>query len=326
MSLPSEPVRVAVLDDYQNVAMEIADWSALAGRAQVTVFNDHVSDPEHVVERLSPFDVVCVMRERTPLTRAIIERLPKLKLIASTAHRNASIDIAAAAERHIEVTHTGYDSSPTVELTWALILAAARNIVAENASVRSGGWQRSVGVGLRGKVLGILGLGNVGTGVAQVGLALGMEVIAWSQNLTQERAAAQGVRLASKDELFRRSDIVAIHLVLSRRTRGLVGATELALMKTSAWLINTARAPIVEEAALTAALRGGGIAGAAIDVFDLEPLPADHPYRSMDKVLVTPHIGYVSRELYATFYGDTVRNIVAWLDQRAAGSAARARE
>ncbi len=310
------PVNIAVLDDYQNIALEMADWSSLDGRATITVFNDHLADPDRVVDRLLPFDVVCVMRERTPLPRAIIERLPRLKLIASTAFRNASIDIAAAAERGIEVMHTGYDSSPTVELTWALILASARHIVAENASLRSGGWQRAIGDGLRGKTLGVLGLGNIGSQIARVGLAFGMEVIAWSQNLTAEKAEAQGVRLTSKDELFRQADIVTIHLVLSRRTRGLVGAAELATMKPSARLVNTSRGPIVEEAALVDALRERRIAGAAIDVFDVEPLPSDHPYRSLENALATPHIGYVSRELYRTFYGDMVKNIAAWLDRR----------
>jgi phosphoglycerate dehydrogenase-like enzyme len=316
MSSINGPVNIAILDDHQNIALEMADWSPLDGRATITVFNDHLADPDRVVERLLPFDIVCVMRERTPLPRAIIERLPSLKLIASTAFRNASIDIAAAAERGIEVVHTGYDSSPTVELTWALILASARHIVAENASLRSGGWQRAIGDGLRGKILGVLGLGNIGSEIARIGLAFGMEVIAWSQNLTPEKAEAQGVRLTSKDELFRQADIITIHLVLSRRTRGLVGAAELAAMKPSARLVNTSRGPIVEEAALVEALRERRIAGAAIDVFDVEPLPSDHPYRSLENALATPHIGYVSRELYRTFYGDTVKNIAAWLDQR----------
>jgi phosphoglycerate dehydrogenase-like enzyme len=316
MSSMNDPVNIAILDDYQNAAMEMADWSSLGGRATITVFDDHLADPDRVIERLLPFDVVCVMRERTPLPRAIIERLPRLKLIASTAFRNASIDVAAAAEHGVAVAHTGYDSSPTIELTWALILAGARHIAGENAALRSGGWQRAIGDGLRGKILGILGLGNIGSEVAQIGRAFGMEVIAWSQNLTQEKAEALGVRLASKDELFRQADIVTIHLVLSRRTRGLVGAAELAAMKPSARLINTSRGPIVEEAALVKALRERRIAGAAIDVFDVEPLPPDHPYRSLENALATPHIGYVSRELYRTFYGDTVKNITAWLDQR----------
>ena len=287
-------LQIAVLDDYQNVALKMADWSALAGRAAITVFNDHIADADRLVERLLPFDVVCVMRERTPLPRAILERLPRLELIASTAGRNASIDVKAAAERNITVVHTSYSSSPTIELTWALILGGARHIVAENASLRGGGWQRTIGDGLHGKTLGILGLGNIGGAVARIGRAFGMEVIAWSQNLTA----------------------VTIHLVLSERTRGLVGAPELDIMKPTARLVNTSRGPIVAEAALIDALRDGTIAGAAVDVFDIEPLPPEHPYRSLQNVLATPHIGYVSRELYAAFYGDTVRNIVAWLDAR----------
>ena len=252
------------------------------------------------------------------MPRAVLERLPRLKLIASTGARNASIDAVAAAERNIDILHTGYDSSPTVELTWALILAVARHVAAENTSVRAGGWQRTIGDGLHGKVLGVLGLGNIGAAVARIGGAFGMEVIAWSQNLTAERAAEQGARLVSKDEVFRQSDIVTIHLVLSRRTRGLVGAAELAAMKPTARLVNTSRGPIVVEEALVAALREHRIAGAAVDVFDVEPLPADHPFRALENVLATPHIGYVSRELYRTFYGDTVKNIVAWLDRQPA--------
>lgn len=307
-------MNIAVLDDYQGVALALADWSKLTARARVTVFNDHLDDPEALVERLAPFDVVCVMRERTPLRRPVIERLPKLKLIASTAIRNASIDADAAAERGIAIVHTSYISSPTVELTWALILAGARHIVSENASLRAGGWQRSVGEDLAGKTLGIVGLGNIGTQVAKVGLAFGMQVIAWSQNLTREAAAAAGARFVSKEELLREADVVSIHLVLSGRTRGLIGAAELQLMKPTARLVNTSRGPIVVESALIEALAIGRIAGAAIDVFDAEPLPPEHPYRRLDRVLATPHIGYVSRGLYERFYRDTVANIVAWLD------------
>jgi phosphoglycerate dehydrogenase-like enzyme len=311
------PANIAILDDYQNIALEVADWSPLDGRATITVFNDHLADPGQVVERLLPFDIVCVMRERTPLPLSILERLPRLKLIASTGYRNASIDVTAAAECGIDVVHTGYDSSPTIELTWALILASVRHLATENASLRSGGWQRLIGEGLRGKVLGILGLGNIGSEVARVALAFGMEVIAWSQNLTSERAEAIGARLASKDELFRQADIVTIHLVLSHRTKGMVAARDLAVMKPNALLVNTSRGPIVEEEALIEALRERRIA-AAIDVFDVEPLPRDHPYRSLENVFATPHIGYVSRELYRTFYGDTVKNIITWLDRQAA--------
>ncbi len=309
-----ELFRIAVLDDYQNVALSIADWSVLDGQTTVTVFNDHLSDIDAIVARLQAFDIVCVMRERTPMTRAIIERLPRLRLIASTAVRNASIDLEAAAERGIEVVHTGYSSTPTIELTWALFLASARNLVAENASLRVGGWQRFVGDDLAGQTLGVLGLGNVGRAVARIGRAFGMEVIAWSQNLTPERAAQVGARLVEKDELFRQADIVTIHLVLSGRTRGLVGAGELALMKPTARLVNTSRGPIVVEADLLSAIQGSKMAGAAIDVFDQEPLPPNHPLRGEPNLLATPHIGYVSRNLYARFYRDTVDNIRQWLE------------
>jgi phosphoglycerate dehydrogenase-like enzyme len=275
-----------------------------------------MADPDAVVARLQSFDIVCVMRERTPMSRAIIERLPRLRLIASTALRNASIDLEAAAERGVEVMHTSYSSTPTIELTWALILASARYLVAENASLRAGGWQRFVGDDLAGRTLGVLGLGNIGGAVARIGKAFGMEVIAWSQNLTADRAAEAGAALVTKEELFRQADIVTIHLVLSRRTRELVGADELALMKRAARLVNTSRGSIVVEADLLAALRNGKIAGAAIDVFDQEPLPSDHPFRSLANLLATPHIGYVSRGLYARFYQDTVDNIRKWLDAR----------
>src|SRR5580692_1870042 len=309
-------VKIAVLDDYQGVAFEMADWSAVTARADVDVFRDHLSDADAVVERLLPYDVVCVMRERTPLGAGAIERLPNLKLIASTGPRNASIDLKAAAARGIAVVHTGYSGSPTVELTWALIRAGARHIVAEATAVRSGGWQHSIGDDLSGKTLGIIGLGNLGSRVATIGLAFGMRVIAWSQNLTAEKAGAVGAALVSKEDLLRQADIVSVHLVLSARTRALIGAAELALMKPSARLVNTSRGPIVVEAALIAALKAGQIAGAASDVYDVEPLPADHPYRNLEHLLATPHIGYVSRALYERFYRDTVSNILAWLDGR----------
>jgi phosphoglycerate dehydrogenase-like enzyme len=309
-------IRIAILDDYQNVALEMADWSPLAGRAAITVFNDHLSKLDELVERLLPFDVVCIMRERTPLPRELIERLPRLKLIASTGSRNAAIDLDAAAERGIVVTHTRYDGRSTIELTWALILASVRQVATENAHLRAGGWQRTVGDGLHGKTLGVLGLGNIGSEVARIGIAFGMEVIAWSQNLTSERAEACGARLVSKEELFRSADILTIHLVLSSRTKGLVGAAELQVMKPSARLVNTSRGPIVDEVALIEVLRECHIAGAALDVFIIEPLPADHPFRSLDNVLSTPHIGYVSRDLYRIFFGDTVTNITRWLAQQ----------
>jgi phosphoglycerate dehydrogenase-like enzyme len=306
--------QIAVLDDYQNAALESADWSVLRDRADITVFQDHLADPDAVIERLLPFDVVCVMRERTPLPRKVIERLPNLKLIASTGSANASIDLAAAGDHGITVVHTGYRSDPTVEFTWALILACARHIVTESNSLRSGGWQQTVGVDLRGKTLGVLGLGNIGSEVARIGSAFGMKLIAWSQNMTPEAAKAAGAILVSKDQLFERADILTIHLVLSSRTRGLVRAAELERMKPTAWLINASRGPIVEEQALITALQNKRLAGAAIDVFDIEPLPPSHPFRTLDNVLATPHIGYVSQDLYKTFYEDTVSNIRKWLD------------
>jgi phosphoglycerate dehydrogenase-like enzyme len=311
-------MKVAILDDYQDVALRLADWSAVRRRAEITVFNDHLADPAAVVERLRPFDVVCVMRERTPLSRDILQQLPRLKLIASTGPRNAAIDMRAAAERGIVVTATGYESTPTIELSWALILASARHLAREAASVRDGGWQTRIGTNLRGKCLGVIGLGNIGKEVARIALAFGMTVIAWSQNLTSEIASAAGATLVDKDALFRQADIVTIHLILSRRTSGLVGAAELALMKPTAWLVNTSRGPIVDEAALIEALQARRIAGAALDVFEIEPLPADHPFRRLDNVLATPHIGYVTEELYRTFYGDAAASIAAWLESNAA--------
>lgn len=313
--MTSQPsVRIAVLDDYQGVALTLADWSEVQKRAHVDVFSDHLANADAAVARLLPYDVVCVMRERTPLRRDMLERLPRLKLICSTGKRNTSIDTTAAAERGIQVVHTSYSSSSTIELTWALILAGARHLVAENTSLRGGGWQVTVGDDMANRTLGIVGLGSVGSQVAKVGLAFGMNVIAWSQNLTASVAAAAGARLVSKEELLRESDIVSIHLVLSARTKGLIGAAEFALMKPTARLVNTSRGPIVVESALIDALATGRIAGAAVDVFDTEPLPPDHPYRRIDKLLATPHIGYVSRELYKRFYGDTVANILAWLN------------
>jgi phosphoglycerate dehydrogenase-like enzyme len=310
-------VKIAVLDDYQGAALKLADWTAVARRAHIDVFNDHLADADAVVKRLLPYDIVCVMRERTPLRREIIERLPNLKMIASTAPRNASIDMQAAADHNVTVLHTGYFASPTVELTWALILAGARHITSEAAAVRGGGWQQRLGDDMAHKTLGIVGLGGIGSKVAKVGMAFGMNLIAWSQNLTAEKAAAAGATLVSKEELLRQADVVSIHLVLSERTKGLIGASELALMKPTARLVNTSRGPIVQEAALIQALASHRIAGAAIDVYDTEPLPLDHPYRNMPNLLATPHIGYVSRGLYERFYRDTVSNIIAWLDRDA---------
>ena len=309
-------MQVAILDDYQNVAMEMADWSPVAERADITVFNDHISDSDDLIERLAPFNVVFVMRERTPLSRNIIERLPRLKMIASTGPFNASIDMAAAREQGIHVGTTGGSLASTVELTWALILAASCNIVSQSAAVRNGQWQTSVGRELAGRVLGVLGVGRIGARVARIGMAFGMEVIAWSQNLTSESAAEAGATYVVKEELFGRSDVLTIHLRLSERTTGLVGAAELAVMKPTALLVNTSRGPIVDEPAMIDALRSGTIDAAALDVFDTEPLPTGHPLRNLDNVLATPHIGYVADHNYRTFYRDAVAAISDWLDQR----------
>jgi phosphoglycerate dehydrogenase-like enzyme len=313
-------MNVAILDDYQNVALRLADWSGVRRHAEITVFNDHLADPSAVVERLRPFDAVCVMRERTPLTREILQQLPNLKLIASTGLRNASIETQTAADLGIAVTATGYDSTPTIEFTWSLILASMRGIDREAASLRVGGWQRDLGSNLRGKSLGVVGLGNIGREVARIGLAFGMKVIAWSQNLTEAKASAAGATLVDKQTLFREADVVTVHLVLSGRTRGLIGAPEFARMKPNARFVNTSRGPIVDEAALIEALQARRIAGAAVDVFDVEPLPPDHPFRKLDNVLATPHIGYVTEDLYRTFYADAAANIATWLDANSAVS------
>ncbi|MEJ0051055.1 MAG: D-2-hydroxyacid dehydrogenase family protein [Methylovirgula sp.] len=317
MNANEGPIKLAILDDYQNIALKMADWSPLRDRVSIEVFSDHISDPDRLVDRLLPFDIVCVMRERTPLSRQIIERLPRLKLISSTGSRNTSIDGGAAKEHGIIVNNTKGSSTAPIELTWALILAGVRNVASENALLRAGGWQQSVGEEIKGKTLGILGLGNIGSEVARIGRAFGMETIAWSERLTKERADEVGARLVSKDELFRDADIVSIHLVLADATRGLVGARELSQMKPTAWLINTSRGPIVDEHALVTALSGRKLAGAAIDVFDIEPLPTKHSFRVLDNVLATPHIGYVSRSEYEVFYGETVEGVIAWLDGRA---------
>ncbi len=320
MTVNAESMKIAVLDDYQGVALTMADWSPLRDRAIVTVFNDTIGDIDLLIERLTPFDVLCVMRERTPLSRVVIERLPRLKLIASTGPKNASIDGKAAEERGITVLNTRGSLVAPTELTWALILASARFVTSESDSLRAGGWQRSVGDELKGKTLGILGLGRIGVDIARIGRAFGMEIIAWDARLTREKADAADVRLVSKEELFGASDVLSIHLVLVEATRSLVGAAELALMKPTARLVNTSRGPIVDEAALVTALSERRLAGAALDVFDVEPLPAHHPFRTMENVLATPHLGYVSRDQYEVFYGDAVAGIAAWLDAQRASA------
>jgi phosphoglycerate dehydrogenase-like enzyme len=307
-------MRVAVLDDYQRVALQYGDWERLRGRAEVEVFADHLAGDDEVVARLAPFEVVVAMRERTPFTRERLERLENLRLLVTTGARNASIDLQAARERGVTVCGTGYFGSPTAELTWGLILALTRRICAEDARVRAGGWQHTIGPELAGRTLGLVGLGRLGTQMAGIARAFEMDVIAWSQNLTAERAAEAGVEAVEKRELFRRADIVSVHLVLSERSRGLVGAAELALMKPTAYLINTSRGPIVDEAALLAALHEGRIAGAGLDVYNVEPLPPQHPLRFAPNTVLTPHIGYVTTGTYDVFYRDAVEDIAAWLD------------
>ena len=306
-------VKIAVLDDYQRVARAFADWSRIEAGNEVVVFDKAFQDEADVIARLADFEVLCLLRERTRFPRSVIERLPKLRLMASTAMRNAAIDMQAAADRGIVVCGTGGGSAATPELTIGLMLAVARSIPLEDGNVRAGRWQSTVGMEMHGKTLGLLGLGRLGGAVGKVGAALGMNLIAWSQNLTDARAAEGGARRVEKDELFKQADVVSIHLVLSDRSRGLVGARELTLMKRSAILINTSRGPIVDEDALVKALQSGWLRGAGLDVYGIEPLPADHPMRSCPRTVLTPHLGYVSEETYRTFYAETVDNIEAWL-------------
>jgi phosphoglycerate dehydrogenase-like enzyme len=306
--------RVAVLDDYQGVALEMADWSVLPSDCQVQVFRDHLTDLDALAERLRAFEVVTCMRERTPFGRDLLARLPNLRLLVTTGMRNAAIDLAAARDLGVLVCGTaGGPDSPPAELTWGLILALVRHIPRENAATRHGHWGVTVGMSLENKVLGVLGLGRLGSKVAKVGVAFEMSVIAWSQNLTAERAAQCGVTLVTKDELFARSDILTIHVQLSARTRGLVGARELRSMKPTAYLINTARGPIVDETALVQALQAHTIAGAGLDVFDQEPLPPGHPLTVLENTILVPHVGYVTREQYQVRYRDTVEDIAAYL-------------
>ena len=305
-------MRVAVLDDYQGVAREMADWASLGADSEVVFFRDHLADHASLVQRLKDFEIVVAMRERTPFPRALLEKLPRLRLLVTTGMRNASIELAAARERGVVVCGTPGASGTTGELTWGLILALFRQIPREDRLVREGKWQTTVGLGLAGKTLGILGLGTIGSQVAKVGTAFNMDVIAWSQNLDAERASRAGARRVERDELLARSDVVTIHLVLSERTRGLIGERELARMKPAAFLVNTSRGPIVEEAALAAALEKGTIAGAGIDVYGDEPIAPDHPLLRARNTVLTPHLGYVTREGYSAYFRGAVEDIVAW--------------
>ena len=308
-------MRIAILDDYQSVALRSADWDAVGDDAGVVAFRTHLDDPEALAQRLAAFDVVVAMRERTAFDAALFARLPALQLLVTTGMGNAAIDMDAARDAGVMVCGTGGLAYPTAELTWGLILALFRKIPAEDAATRAGRWQTTLGVGLRGKTLGVLGLGRLGSRVARVGLAFDMRVIAWSANLTRARTDEVGVELApSKAALLAESDVATIHLVLSDRTRALIGAPELALLRPTAYLVNTSRGPIVDEAALVDALRARAIAGAALDVFDREPLAADHPLLALDNVVLTPHLGYVTKETYAVFYGEAVEDICAFRD------------
>jgi phosphoglycerate dehydrogenase-like enzyme len=307
--------RCAVLDDYQNVALKFADWGQIAADVDVTVFSKPMSGPEEVHRALKDFHIVCMMRERTPFRRNIIEALPNLKLIITTGARNASIDMTAAAERGITVCGTGSFGNPTTGIAFGLILELTRRIGYEHARLKSGGlWQVTLGPDIDGKTLGVIGLGKLGLRVAGVAKAFGMKVIAWSPNLTPEKCREAGVDYATKDDLFRNADIVTIHVQLGDRSRGLVTHKEFALMKPTAYIINTARGPIIEEKALIAALDERRIAGAGLDVFDIEPLPLDHPFRRMDNVVITPHLGYVSEQNYQHYFPDIVGNIRAFID------------
>lgn len=306
-------MRVALLDDYQNVALSYAPWRERLPGTDVVTFGEHIGDARLLAERLRDTEVVVAMRERTPLRRDLLERLPSLRLLVTTGMRNASIDIAAANELGVTVCGTDGSGQGTVELTWGLVLALARHICHEDAGVREGGWQTTIGADLAGQTLGVVGLGRLGTRVAAIGEAFGMRVLAWSPRLTAERAAAAGVALAGKAELFERSDVVTVHMVLAEATRGLVGAPELASMRRGAFLVNTSRGPIVDQDALLRALREGWIAGAGLDVFDDEPLPPDHPLRRQPNTVLTPHLGYVTDSAYRVFYTQALEDVEAFL-------------
>ena len=308
-------VRAAILDDYQNVAMAFADWSRVAKDVEIKVFDKPFASQDEAIKALQGFAIIVGMRERTPFPRKVVEALPDLKLLITTGARNNSFDVKACNERGITVCGTGVMGSPTTGIAFGLILELTRRIGFENARLKAGApWQVTIGRDLEGLTLGILGLGKLGQRSATVGKAFGMKTIAWSQNLTAEKAQAGGAELVTKDDLFRNADVVTIHIVLSDRSRGLVGAKELGLMKKTSYLINTSRGPIVDEKALIAALQSKSIAGAGLDVFDVEPLPLDHPFRKMDNAVITPHLGYVSEQNYRKYFPDAVEDIRAWLD------------
>jgi len=305
-------LKLAILDDYQGAAKDLANWSELPSGTDVEFFQDHIVDEDKLVERLKDFDIVMGMRERTPFTRSILSRLPKLRLLITTGRRNASFDMAAASELGIAVCGTNGGGEGPTELTWGLILAMLRHIPEEEQRSREGSWGTTVGIGVKGKTLGLMGLGHIGSLVARVATAFDMNIIAWSQNLTAERAKECGATLVDKETLFKESDILSVHLVLSDRSRGLVGAPDLALMKPSAYLVNISRGPIVDEKALIDVLERRAIAGAALDTFDVEPLPKDHPLFKTPNTLICPHLGYVIDDSYQAFYAGVVENVRAF--------------
>jgi D-3-phosphoglycerate dehydrogenase len=307
--------RCAILDDYQNIVLEIADWSKVSGDLDIKVFNAHLGSAENVIKALQGFQIVCAMRERTAFPRAVIEKLPDLKLLITTGMRNASIDMAAAADHGVTVCGTGSFGSPTSGIAIGLMLELTRRIGYENARLKAGEtWQKTIGPELEGMTLGILGLGKLGTRTAMIGRAFGMKVIAWSQNLTPEKCKEAGVEYVSKEDLFKQADFISIHVVLSQRSRGLVGAKEIGLMKPTAYIINTSRGPIIDEAALLAALHDNKIAGAGLDVFDVEPLPKNHALRMLDNVVLTPHLGYVALRNYQNYFAGVVEDIRGFID------------
>ena len=309
-------LRIAVLDDWQRVAQGVVDWAALAPVGQVEFLHDYPADIDTMAQRLAPYSVICVMRERTPFNADLLARLPALQLIVTGGMRNAAIDLAAAEARGVTVCGGDSYRQAAPELTWALLMALSRNLLAEANSLRNGGWQVGLGGDLAGKTLGLLGLGNIGGTVAGYAKAFGMQVIAWSENLTDERAAAVGARRVDKQVLFEEADILSVHLVLSERTRHLVDAQALGAMKRGALLVNSSRGPIVDEQALLVALESGRLGGAALDVFDQEPLPLDHPLRRLPNVLATPHIGYVTENNYRSFFTSMIEDILAWHERK----------
>lgn len=308
--------KIAIIDDYQKVAMTYGDWSYIQDHTDITVFSEYIGGEDRLIELLAPFDIICIMRERTLITESLVANLPNLQLIISTGPGNAAINLEAVKARGIEIANTGYVDSGAPELAWTLLMSIARHIPQENAALKNGKWQTTVGADLKGKTIGIIGLGNIGSRIAIIAKAFEMEVISWSPGLSTEEAALKGVRAVNKEELFSTADFVSIHMVLSESSKGIIKLKDMELMKPGAFLINTSRGPLINEADLIKILSERKIAGAALDVFDQEPLPADHPFRTLENVLATPHIGYVTNNTYQVFFEDTRNAILNWLLNR----------